>query len=97
MTNKTFKVWQQQTAPGIIVTPETRTFALFTALFAVCLILARRAFNRGLYGLEMARIWLNTRHNFTDDEDPVILTGWQYIGVAVVCCAVCLALSIKID
>ena len=28
--------------------------------------------------------WLNSRHNFTDKEDPVIMTGWQYLGFGVV-------------
>lgn len=28
--------------------------------------------------------WLNSRHNFTDKEDPVIMTGWQYLGLGVV-------------
>lgn len=28
--------------------------------------------------------WLNSRHNFTDKEDPVIMTGWQYLGFCVV-------------
>lgn len=39
--------------------------------------------------------WLNSRHNFTDEEDPIIMTGWQYLGLGTIVMAVCLALSIK--
>ncbi|MDY4406039.1 MAG: hypothetical protein SPE55_03105 [Sodaliphilus sp.] len=39
--------------------------------------------------------WLNSRHNFTDEEDPVIMTGWQYLGFGVVVVFVAMAVSIK--
>lgn len=39
--------------------------------------------------------WLNTRHNFTDEEDPVIMTGWQYLGFGVVVMFVTTVISIK--
>ena len=41
--------------------------------------------------------WLNSRHNFTDTEDPVYMTGWQYLGFGVVICVVFLALSIRVE
>lgn len=39
--------------------------------------------------------WLNSRHNFTDQEDPVIMTGWQYLGFSVVVMFVAMVISIK--
>lgn len=39
--------------------------------------------------------WLNSRHNFTDQEDPVIMTGWQYLGFGVLVMFVVMAVSIK--
>jgi hypothetical protein len=39
--------------------------------------------------------WLNSRHNFTDQEDPVIMTGWQYLGFGVVVMFVAMIVSIK--
>lgn len=39
--------------------------------------------------------WLNTRHNFTDEEDPMIMTGWQYLGFGVVVMFVAAVISIK--
>lgn len=39
--------------------------------------------------------WLNSRHNFTDWEDPVIMTGWQYLGFGVVVMFVAMVACIK--
>lgn len=39
--------------------------------------------------------WLNTRHNFTDEEDPMIMTGWQYLGFGVLVMFVAMVISIK--
>ena len=39
--------------------------------------------------------WLNSRHNFTDEEDPVIMTGWQYLGFGVVVMFVAMVLCIN--
>lgn len=39
--------------------------------------------------------WLNTRHNFTDQEDPVIMTGWQYLGFGTLVMFVAMIVSIK--
>lgn len=39
--------------------------------------------------------WLNSRHNFTDQDDPVIMTGWQYLGFGVVVMFVAMIVCIK--
>ena len=39
--------------------------------------------------------WLNSRHNFTDEEDPVIMTGWQYLGFGVVVTFIAMVLCIN--
>lgn len=39
--------------------------------------------------------WLNSRHNFTDQEDPLIMTGWQYLGFGVLVMFVAMVISIK--
>ena len=39
--------------------------------------------------------WLNSRHNFTDEEDPVIMTGWQYFGFGVVVMFIAMLLCIN--
>ena len=39
--------------------------------------------------------WLNSRHNFTDEDDPVIMTGWQYLGFGVVVMFIAMVLCIE--
>ncbi len=39
--------------------------------------------------------WLNSRHNFADKEEPVLMTGWQYIGFAMLAFVVSIVLSIR--
>ena len=39
--------------------------------------------------------WLNSRHNFADQEDPVFMTGWQYLGFGVLVMFVATVISIK--
>ena len=39
--------------------------------------------------------WLNSRHNFTDEEDPVIMTGWQYLGFGVVVMFIAMLMCIE--
>ena len=40
--------------------------------------------------------WLNSRHNFTDEDDPVIMTGWQYLGFGVVVMFIAMVLCIEL-
>lgn len=83
----------------LVITPRTSTADLCAAFAAVCGLLLRRACLRTLAAVRTAEKWLKTRHSFMqdDDEEPVIMTGYQYILFAVVCCLVFMALSIKID
>ena len=37
---------------------------------------------------QSARQWLNTRHDFSNEEGAILLTGWQYLGIVA---GVCLA------
>lgn len=54
-----------------------KTLILFL-LFAVqslsrCADIAKRC-------ASMVRNWLKSRHNFTDPDEPVFMTGWQFLG-----------------
>ena len=75
---------------------RTSTPALFGIIFAACAVLCGRAYTGTVHGLKVARTWLKARHNFADSEEPVIMTGYQYICFGLAVCAVCLALSIKL-
>lgn len=84
------------TAPNVTAADVLRTFGkciAFCALYA----LQRMADGFDMAQRLMLRVcqWLNSRHNFTDKEDPVIMTGWQYLGVGALCFVVGLALSIR--
>lgn len=86
------------TAPTISIADVLRALGKCAAL---CTLYALQRIAEG-FGLAQritlsACQWLNSRHNFTDKEDPVIMTGWQYLGFGVVVCAVFFALSIRID
>ena len=39
--------------------------------------------------------WLNTRHNFADKDEPVVMSGWQYVGLGALVLAGVLLLTIK--
>ena len=73
-------------------TPQNITAAAVVRAMAQCLTLAAtygaQRTAAALRAVLRATIavcqWLNSRHNFTDKEDPVIMTGWQYLGFGVV-------------
>lgn len=73
-------------------TTQNITAAAVVRAMAQCLILAATygaqrtaaALRAALRATIAVCQWLNSRHNFTDKEDPVIMTGWQYLGFGVV-------------
>ena len=40
--------------------------------------------------------WLNSLHNFADEEEPVMMTGWQYLGFGALAMFVAIVISIKL-
>lgn len=66
---------------------------------ALCLVYVLQTIAKALDLAQRAALgvcqWLNTRHNFTDEEDPVIMTGLQYLGFGVVVMFVAMVISIK--
>ena len=84
-------------------TPQNITAAAVVRTLAQCLTLAAtygaqrtaaalRAAHRATIAVCQ---WLNSRHNFTDEEDPVIMTGWQYLGFGVLVMFVAMVMCIK--
>lgn len=76
---------------------QVSTFALCCIILSALAILSRRAVRFMFSALRAVWCWLKTKHNFTpgDDEDPVMLTGAQYLGFAVLCLVSVFVLSIK--
>lgn len=75
---------------------QVSTFALCFIIFSALAILFGRAVRFTLSVLRAVWRWIITKHNFTPgDEDPVTLTGAQYLCFALLCFVVVFMLSIK--
>ena len=84
------------TAPQVSASDVLRSFGKCLTLCLVY-VLQRVAKAFGMAQRAALRVcqWLNTRHNFTDKEDPVMMTGWQYLGFGVLVVVCALVLSIR--
>lgn len=84
------------TAPDVSAADVARSFGRCAAL---CLVYVLQCIEKAFGFAQRAVLsvcqWLNTRHNFTDQEDPLIMTGWQYLGFGVVVMFVAMVISIK--
>lgn len=76
---------------------QVSTFALCCIILSALVILLSRAVLFTLSVLRAVWRWIVTKHNFTpgDDEDPVTLTGAQYLCFALLCFVIVFVLSIK--
>ena len=76
---------------------QVSTFALCCLIFSALAILSRRAACAVLSFLRAVWCWLKTKHHFTpgDDEDPVLLTGAQYLGFVLLSVAAVFVVSIQ--
>lgn len=76
---------------------QVSTFSLCCIILSALAILLRRAVRFMLSALRAVWRWIVTKHNFTpgDDEDPVVLTGAQYICFAFAVIVFVFVLSIQ--
>lgn len=85
-----------QTAPQVSAADVAKSLGRCAAL---CLVYVLQTIAKALDLAQRAALgvcqWLNTRHNFTDEEDPIIMTGWQYLGFGMVIMFVAMVISIK--
>ena len=79
------------------ITKQVSTFALCCLIFSALAILSRRAVRFMLLAIRAVWRWTVTKHNFTpgDDEDPVMLTGAQYLGFVLLSVAAVFVISIR--
>lgn len=78
------------------LTKQVSTFALCCIILSALAVLLRRAVCFTFLFLRACWRWIVMKHNFTPgDEDPVILTGAQYLCFALLCFVVVFVLSIK--
>lgn len=78
------------------LTKQVGTVALCCIILTALAILARRFVLFTLSVLRAVWHWIVTKHNFTPgDEDPVTMTGAQYLCFALVGAVIVFILSIK--
>lgn len=84
------------TAPQVSASDVVRSFG---KCFTLCLVYVLQSMAKafGMAQRVALRVcqWLNTRHNFTDEGEPVIMTGWQYLGFSILVMFVAMVLSIQ--
>lgn len=84
------------TAPQVSAADVAKSLGRCAAL---CLVYVLQAIAKVLDLAQRAALsgcqWLNSRHNFADEEDPVIMTGWQYLGFGVVVMFIAMVLCIN--
>ena len=79
------------------INKQVGTFGLCCVIISALAILSCRAACSVLSLLRAVWGWLKTKHNFTpgDDEDPVLLTGAQYLGFVLLSVAAVFVISIR--
>ena len=79
------------------INKQVGTFGLCCVIISALAILSVRAACSVLSLLRAVWCWLKTKHNFTpgDDEDPVLLTGAQYLGFVLLSVAAVFVISIR--
>lgn len=84
------------TAPDVSASDVARSLGKCLALCLMFLLQCMaKAFGLAQRAVLSVCQWLNTRHNFADQEDPLIMTGWQYLGFGVMVMFVAMVISIK--
>ena len=84
------------TAPQVSASDVARSISRCTAL---CLVYIQQTIDKVLDLAQRAAMsvcqWLNSRHNFADENEPIIMTGWQYLGFGVVVMLVAMVMCIE--
>ena len=75
-------------------TVQMPTAAILRSILTLLIVLAERVTKAFLKAMAATRVWLITKHKFFDDGDPVVCTGWQFVGIAFVSCVIAFILGI---
>ena len=59
------------------------TMAILRVILTLFGVLTQRVVRVIIKAISATRVWLNAKHTFVDDADnePVICTGWQFVGI----------------
>lgn len=79
---------------SVSITVQTPTTVILQSIIALLGILAKRATRAIIKAIATALIWLKAKHKFFDDGDPVVCTGWQFVGIGMLSVVVAFLLGI---
>lgn len=81
---------------SVLITSTTQmpTAAILRSIFTLLVVLTERVVKALVKVIAATRTWLITKHKFFDDGDPVVCTGWQFVGIAFISCVVAFILGI---
>ena len=83
-------------APQVSASDVARSISRCTA---ICLVYILQTIAKALDVTQRVAMsmlhWLNSRHNFADEKEPVIMTGWQYLGFGVLVMFVAMVMCIE--
>lgn len=83
-------------AQNITISRTASARALLTALFTVAVLLVTRMAKNALAAFKTASQWLRAQHSFYDqDGDPILCTGWQFVGYNIMAAVAALLLCIE--
>ena len=77
-------------------TQKLPTMAILRVILTLFGILTQRVVRAIIKAISATRVWLNAKHTFFDDADnePVICTGWQFVGIGFLACLLTFILGI---
>lgn len=83
-------------AQNITISRTASARALLTALFTVAVLLVTRMAKNALAAFKTPRQWLRAQHSFYgQDGDPILCTGWQFVGYNIMAAVAALLLCIE--
>lgn len=79
---------------SITSTAQMPTTAILRSIFTLLAVLAERVAKALAKAMAMTATWLTAKHKFFDDGEPVICTGWQFVGIGMLSVAIAFILGI---
>jgi len=79
---------------SVTSTAQMPTAAILRSIFTLLAVLAERVAKTSVKAMAAVRTWLVTKHKFFDDGEPVVCTGWQFVGIGLISCVVAFILGI---
>lgn len=79
----------------ITITHKTSFFELLTVFFIIPVLATAKAVKTAYTAFMAAKSWLNSVHDYSNEEGTIHMTGWQFVGFGLLVCTVAIVLSIQ--